>query len=43
MHGQQNIKKKISFVYNLKHHFNKVINACFSQNQGISGAPYVYK
>lgn len=40
---------EISFVYNLKHAFNNVINisvqqpACFSPNQGISGAPFVYK
>jgi len=40
---------EISFVYNLKHNFNNVINismqqpACFSPNQGIFGAPFVHK
>jgi len=39
----------ISFVYNLKQNFNNVINismqqpACFSPNQGIFWALFVYK
>jgi len=40
---------EMSFVYNLKRIFNNVINvsmqqpACFSPNQGIFGALFVYK